>query len=66
MATKQLPSRIEATNTPSVADIPVKGVADELDRVSQIPATQVSIVDAGGYYTSTDVEGALQEIGGTV
>lgn len=30
---------------------------------SQIQAVRVSIADAGGYYTSTDVEGALQEIG---
>lgn len=28
-----------------------------------IPASLVTIVDAGGYYTSTDVEGALQELG---
>lgn len=28
-----------------------------------IPAADVSIVDAGGYFTSTDVEGALQELG---
>lgn len=27
-------------------------------------ASEVDISDAGGYYTSTDVEGALQEIGG--
>lgn len=27
-------------------------------------ASEVSIADAGGYYTATDVEGALQEIGG--
>ena len=30
----------------------------------QITATHISIADAGGYYVSTDVEGALQEIGG--
>jgi len=28
----------------------------------QIQAVRVSIADAGGYYLSTDVEGALQEI----
>ena len=28
-----------------------------------VPASLVTIVDAGGYYTSTDVEGALQELG---
>ena len=31
----------------------------------QIQAVRVSIVDVGGYYGSTDVEGALQEIGAT-
>ena len=29
----------------------------------QIQAVRVSIADAGNYYTSTNVEGALQEIG---
>lgn len=28
-----------------------------------VPAADVTIVDAGGYFTSTDVEGALQELG---
>jgi hypothetical protein len=33
------------------------------DPLSAHPATAISIVDAGGYYTSHEVEGALQEIG---
>ena len=33
------------------------------DPISAHPATAISIVDAGGYYTSDEVEGALQEIG---
>lgn len=31
-----------------------------------INATQVDVADAGGYFTSTDVEGALQELGNHV
>lgn len=31
-----------------------------------LPATMVSIADAGGYYTGTDVEAALQEIGASL
>ena len=32
----------------------------------QIQAVRVSIADAGNYYSSTDVEGALQEIGASL
>jgi phage portal protein BeeE len=32
----------------------------------QIQAVRISIADAGGYYGSTNVEGALQEIGATL
>ena len=36
------------------------------DKVSTLPASDISIVDAGGYYTATDVEGALQETGDSI
>lgn len=32
---------------------------------TQIQAVRVSIADAGGYFTGTDVEAALQELGAT-
>lgn len=38
-------------------------VTDLVDEHDQ--AAEISIADAGGYYTSTNVEGALQEVGGT-
>lgn len=34
-----------------------------INRVDAVPAKSVSIVDAGGYFTSTNTEDALQEIG---
>lgn len=34
--------------------------------VGNLSATQVTIADAGGYYTGTEVESALQEVGGNI
>lgn len=43
-------------------------ITDQLSGVgvSIIPATNVSITDAGNYYTSTNAEGALQEVGADI
>jgi len=64
MATKQLLSQIKSTNTPTVGQVATANPAsDELIWDDQwTTASSVSIADAWWYYTSTDVEGALQEI----
>lgn len=47
------------SNQPTVVQIIPPGTG------SPITASAVGIVDAGGYYTSANVEGALQEVGAT-
>lgn len=61
--THLLPSNIESVSTINPDDIFTRDMADKVRPLSQLPATAISINDAWGYYTSTDVEGALQEIG---
>jgi hypothetical protein len=40
------------------------GMASAADHSGTFPASSVSIVDSGGFYSGSDVEGALQEIAG--
>ena len=48
------------SNEPAVIQIVAPSTGDT------VTASEVSIVDAGGYYTSDNVEGAEQEIGASL
>lgn len=45
------------------AGIPILGMVIETSQLGATTATLTSLADAGGHFTSTNVEGALQEIG---
>jgi hypothetical protein len=47
----------------ALAELATDADAHLADTSDAHDASAISIVDAGTYYTSTDVEGALQEIG---
>jgi hypothetical protein len=60
----QLDVNVDNTTIEIIADtLQVKDNGISNNKISGVAATKVSINDTGNYYTSTDVEGALQEIG---
>jgi hypothetical protein len=57
---------LTVTGSQAMNELTVQNLVVEGDITGTLPAAQVSIQDTGGYFTGTDVEAALQELGAAV